>query len=253
MESTEPTKAEDGAVSTPTSSSKSLFARMKVSDWFAFVALLLSLFAIGTEVRRNQIGPEVEMIAPSNRVVELRCEARVSTCLGSEDGNSEPRGRMSVILPFYFINTGAIGQNEVVSRLWIDVGVSGPNIPEDLSELFPVTLYVIADYKRTQSGSTGPATPFSPILVQGRNAAGAEYRAIDFDRSHRVPWHRIATEISEGNISGLSITLHARTELEGGEIRDVCNFTFSDSQREILSRRLNERGSQYISTVCDGA
>lgn len=223
--------------------------RLQTSDWIALVALLLALYAAGTEFLQNQIGPELELVAPANRVVEIRCVGNARTCLGAEDGSSEPRGRLSVILPFYFVNTGAIGQNEVVSRLWVEVKIAGDEVPEDLATQFPVTLYVNSDWKRTEGGH-GPSTPFAPILIEGRNAGGAEYRAIDFDRDNRVLWTRIATAISEGSVTGLSINLYSKTELEGGVLTGTCKVTFTDAQRAALERRMNERGAQYLSTIC---
>lgn len=231
---------------TPT---KSKIWRLQTSDWIALAALLLSLYAAGTKIWENHIGPELMLISPANRVVELRCVASVTTCIGAENGSSGPRGRLSVILPFYFVNTGAIGQNEIISRLWINVDAEGKKIPDSLDALFPVTLYAISDWKRTESGR-GPSTPFAPILVEGRNAAGAEYRAIDFDQVDRVPWDLVTAAIIEGSVTGLSITLHARTELEGVDLTETCRVQFGDTQRAALERRISERNTQYVATIC---
>ena len=217
--------------------------RLQPSDWIALLALFTALFSIGWQVGDAWIGANVQFITMSNRTVELRCHSwKKNTCWGQTGSPETSTGRLTVVLPVFFSNDGAVNYNAVIERVTAEVSYLGRE---------PVELVANQIWQLVQSGGSKYSRPFVPIVVEGQSANGAELRFAPFTENQFVNWWSIAGKISEGQISRFDIKVDAF--LVGEELPKTrwCRFEITKRLREILQGRMDTRSKQVrLTTTC---
>jgi len=228
----------------------SFWSRIQLGDKLAAVALVLSAIGLGWQIKDTWLRPDVSILSPLGRAVELRCTSGQTSCWGAEDGTAKPKGRTAIILPAFFINRGAHQQNEVITRLWANVTIVGTPA-ESLKAKLPAEFVGHAEWLVSETSGGRDQRPFRPILIEGRNAAGSEVRLIDFDKRHRLPWIEIVDGILDGSIQEIVMELKAQAILEDEVLHTKCRFVLSDTLRAVLLERKERRAKNaYLTAVC---
>ena len=178
------------------------WSHFRPGDWIALVALLVALFSIGWQVKDAWVGADTQFLSMSKRTVELRCHARSrKTCWGSTGTSDDSTGRLTVVLPVFFSNDGAVNYNSVVERITAKVTFSGRSQP--------VELVANQFWQLVQGGGSEDSRPFVPIVIEGRSANGSEIRFAPFSEANFVNWRDLAVDISEGRVGEFDIQVNA--------------------------------------------
>lgn len=221
-----------------------LLARIDPGDWIALTALVVAVSSFAWQVYDAWIGAEVRFLGMQERTAELWCHSRSkNTCWGTIEEPEANRGRLAIVLPVFFSNSGAVNFNAVVDRVTAEVRYDGRNEP--------VRLVANQFWQLVQSGGSEHSRPFVPFVVEGKKANGAELRFAAFDEQHFVNWRNLATNISNESISGFDITVTAHLVDYDEPLTQSCRLEITPRLAGILDNRMKWRSKNArLSVPC---
>jgi hypothetical protein len=222
-------------------------------NWIAFAALVVSLGHVGVNIRNHIMGPQFDFLGMEGRVVEMRCHtSSLSNCWRHDKKNvddkgvpREPRGRLTIVLPIFFTNTGAVGYNVIVDRVTAKVSYDGLDKPLDM--------LAMSIWKLVHGGGTSSTNlPFVPFLVEGGKANGAELRFAPINEDSFVNWDMFVQQIINGEITALRIEAEAHIVGTDRTEKRSCIAKIESRHRDTLEHRRDNYVSRgyYLSTTC---
>ena len=221
-----------------------LLVRFRVGDWIALTALGLALCSFGWQVWDEWTGAQIQFLSMSERTAELRCHSmKKDTCWGKSEKPNGATGRLTVVLPVFFANTGAVNKNAVVDRVTAEISYD--------ERTDPIKLVANQFWQLVQSGGSKQSRPFIPFVVEGKKANGAELRFAPHEEKHFVNWRNLVIEITEGRVSELNITASAYLVGDEEPLTQSCHLRITQRLQEILKERMSKRSKQArLSTPC---
>ena len=211
-----------------------IIARIGPGDWIALTALVVALGSFGWQVYDAWIGADVRFLSMKERTAELWCHTRSKDiCWGTPDDSEAKNGRLTVVLPVFFSNSGAVNYNAIVDRVTAEVQYQGRDKP--------VRLIANQFWQLVQSGGSQNSRPFVPFVIEGKKANGAELRFAPYEEQHFVNWRSLASEISMGKISEFHITVTAHLVDREEPLTQSCRLEISPRLQGILEDRMKRR------------
>lgn len=206
----------------------------KISDWLAVIAISISLFSVGWQLLDAIVGAETNLLSLKGRSVEIRCSvSSADSCWGSVDGSMAATGRLVVVLPVFLANTGALGENDVVSSVEIEL----QGVRKDSG----VKLIANQFWNLVQGGGVNKNRPFVPFIVEGGGVNGGELRFAAFSENDFVVWDEVVTRIVSGEISKIKIIMQAYLVGAQKPVVRECSFVITERLSEIILKKKSKR------------
>lgn len=201
-------------------------------DKISLTALLLSLMSIGWQIRDAWIGSDLTLLDLTGRPVEIRCsDTGKDACWGS--ASAPASGNLAVVLPVFFANAGADGYSAVVSHVRVHVVV--PPATDAGFDLIANNVW-----EMTQN-DTGNAKPFTPILIPGNSASGAELRFVPFTDKEAMLWATLAHDILAEKVTQIHFEISAAIIGEDKPLSATCTLDITEGRRQALESRRDRR------------
>ena len=222
----------------------SWWRRVEPGDWIALAALFVALYSVGWQARDAWVGADVRFLSMKARTAELRCHSKsVKTCWGPVQEPSGSEGRLTIVLPVFLSNQGAVNHNAVVDRVTAEVRHDGRGEP--------IELVANQFWQLVQGGGSQDSRPFVPFVVEGKNANGAELRFAAHQEEHFVDWRKLAIQIVEGRIKEFNVKVAVYLVGEKEPILRSCRLDMTERLRLKLESRMKRRSKQVrLSATC---
>lgn len=224
-------------------------AKRSELDWslanmIALAAFCLSLVGLGWQIYDAVIGARPALLSPEGRVVEFRCSKKGNaSCWGDAETGEPGAGRLAVILPAFFTNTGASRYNSIVTRVEAHVSLG--------SNASPLKLVANSFWQLAQGGSSS-SKPFVPMVIEGGSANGAELRFVAFEPEGFLPWLKFAEDVSGRKYDLIRIEMKAFVADGKDPLTTQCFVHISENLADVLSERKERRATKgkYLATTC---
>ena len=228
----------------------SLTSRLSTGDLIALFALILSILSVSWHGVNYLLGPRLEFLSMTQRIVELRCHSsRKIHCWGNdnlEDSRSlKNTGRLVVILPIFFVNKGAIGYNGVIRKVVAKISYGTP-------EIHTIELVANQIWRMVQEGRGQQSRPFVPFVIEGGSANGSELRFVALRDRNFVSWNEFSGAIIGKKITNITMDVEAYVVGEKEPLRQSCRLSINDRLRRTLEERMKSRSGQTrLTTACN--